>query len=302
MKKLLATIVMALSFTATAQENVTIYYAFSPADSIANYGRTLVQEANRIQTKYNFMFDTKPGAGNAIAANHVKSTPNTILFTSSAFFIRPEFYPNESYEVKDFREFMPFCTSPVAISSVKYKSWDEVPKDKPLNIGVSGLGVTTHLISLQIVDKYPNAQAVPFKSTSEAFMALISGSLDFSLGFLTDHHAWASDPARKVQTHVLGITGAKPMLGYKPIAGMGFNPVVRSLNIPHHMVVPTTTPDAKFKEWRAILTQAVQAKTVLDSYKADMCEPLILKDTELDTWYNEQHQKWKKLTAGVKLN
>ena len=301
MKKLLATIAMALSFTVMAQENVTIYYAFSPADSIANYGRTLVQEANRIQTKYNFMFDTKPGAGNAIAANFVKSNPNTILFTSSAFWIRPQFYPNESYSVDDFREFMPFCTGPVAISSVKYKSWADVPKDKPLNIGVSGLGVTTHLISLQIVDKYPNAQPVPFKSTAEAFLGLVSGNLDFSLGFMTDADTWAKDTS-KVQTHVLGITGPKVVGGYKPLAGMGFNPIVKSLDIPHHMVVPTTTSDAKFKEWRAILTRAVQAKSVQDSYKSDMCEPLVLKDTELDGWYNEQHQKWKRLTTGVKLN
>jgi tripartite-type tricarboxylate transporter receptor subunit TctC len=302
MKKLLATIAMALSFVATAKETVTIYYAFSPADSIANYGRTLVQEANRIQDRYTFLFDTKPGAGNAIAANFVKANPNTILFTSSAFWIRPQFYPNESYSVDEFREFMPFCTSPVAISSVKYKSWDEIPKNQPLNLGVSGLGVTTHLISLQIVDKFPNAQPVPFKSTTEAFLGLVSGNIDVSLGFLTDHHAWATDPAAKVKTHVLGITGAKPMLGYKPVADLGFNQITKSLNIPHHMVVPTTTPDAKFREWREIMTRAVKHQSVLDSYKADMCEPLVLKDTELDSWYNEQHQKWKRLTTGIKLN
>jgi len=301
MKKLLAVIAMALSFAATARETVTIYYAFSPADSIANYGRTLVEEANRIQDRYTFLFDTKPGAGNAIAANFVKANPNTILFTSSAFWIRPQFYPNESYNIDDFREFMPFCTGPVAISSVKYKSWADVPRDKPLNVGVSGLGVTTHLISLQIVDKYPNVQPVPFKSTAEAFLGLVSGNLDFSLGFMTDADAWAKDTSR-VQTTVLGITGSKVVGGYKPLAGMGFNPVIKSLDIPHHMVVPTATPDAKFKEWRSILTKAVQAKSVQDTYKTDMCEPLVLKDTELDPWYNEQHQKWKRLTAGVKLN
>ena len=91
MKKLLAILTIALSFAATAQENVTIYYAFSPADSMANYSRALAKEANRIQTKYNFISDTKPGAGNAIAANFVKANPNTILHTSSAFFVRPEF-------------------------------------------------------------------------------------------------------------------------------------------------------------------------------------------------------------------
>ena len=300
MKKLLAFIMSVCAFAATAAENVTIYYAWSPADPMANYARAMIQEANKIQEKYVFLFDTKPGAGNAIAANHVKATPNSILFTSSAFWIRPEFYPNESYNVADFREFMPFCTGPVAISSIKYKSWDEVPKDKPLNIGVSGLGVTTHLISLQVVDKYAQLQPVPFKSAADAFLGLVSGNLDFSVGFMAEADTWAKDKS-KVQTHVLGITGPKTVHGYKPLAGLGFNPVLKSLDVPHHMVVPTSTPEAKFKEWRAILTRAVKHQSVLDSYKADMCEPLVLKDNELDPWFNEQHQKWKRLTTGVKL-
>ena len=298
MKKLIAFIMSVFAFVATAAENVTIYYAWSPADPMANYARAMIQEANKLQDKYVFLFDTKPGAGNAIAANHVKATPNSILFTSSAFWIRPEFYPSESYNVADFREFMPFCTGPVAISSIKYKSWDEVPKDKPLNIGVSGLGVTTHLISLQIVDKYAQLQPVPFKSAADAFLGLVSGNLDFSVGFMSEADTWAKDKS-KVQTHVLGITGTKVVQGYKPLAAVGFNPILRSLDVPHHMVVPTSTPEIKFKEWRAILTKAAQTKPVLDSYKVDMCEPLVLKDNELDPWFNEQHQKWKDRRAHV---
>ena len=301
MKKLLAILTIALSFAATAQENVTIYYAFSPADSMANYSRALAKEANRIQTKYNFISDTKPGAGNAIAANFVKANPNTILHTSSAFFVRPEFYPTDSYDVRDFRPVMLFCTSPMAISSVKYKSWNEVPKDQPLNIGVGGLGATSHLFSLQIIDKYPNAQAVPFKSTADSFLTMLGGNLDFSVGFMSEADTWANDSSRKVQTHVLGITGTKTAHGYKPLADLGFGPVLKSLIVPHQLLVPTTTPEAKFKEWRAILTQAVNAKTVQDSLKADMCEPVALKDNELDPWYNEERQKWKRLTTGVKL-
>jgi len=301
MKKLIAFIMSVCAIAASAAENVTIIYAWSPADPMANYARSMAQEANKMQDKYVFLVDTKPGAGNTIAANYVKATPNTILFTSSAFWIRPELYPNESYNTSDFKQFMPFCTGPVAISSIKYKSWDEVPKDKPLNIGVSGLGVTTHLISLQLVDKYPQLQPIPFKSAADSFLGMISGNLDFTVGFISEADAWAKDKSTKVQSHVLGITGPKTIHTYKPLASSGFNSVLKLLDVPHNMVVPVSTPDAKVKEWRSILVKAVQTKPVLDTFKSDMCEPLVLKDSEQDAWFTEQHQKWKRLATGVKL-
>lgn len=302
MKKLLVLLAAAFAFgTATAKETVTIYYAWSAGDTIANYGRTLADEANKIQDKYTFIFDTKPGAGNAIAANFVKTNPNTILFTSSAFFIRPNFYPNESYNLSDFKSLMPFCYGPMAISSFKYKSWAEVPKDKPLNIGVSGLGVTSHLIALQVMEKYPNMQAVPFKSVNEAMLGMISGNLDFTVGFIGEAEQWAKE-GNKQQLNVLGITGTQTVNGFKPLANAGFNPVLKQSNVPHHLIVPTTTPADKFAEWRSILTRAQKAQSVQDSYKVDSCRYTTLKDNELDTWFTQQTEHWRKLGAGVKLN
>jgi tripartite-type tricarboxylate transporter receptor subunit TctC len=302
MKKLLALLTAALMIgSAAAKETVTIYYAWSAGDTIANYGRTLAEEANKIQDKYTFIFDTKPGAGNAIAANFVKANSNTILFTSSAFFIRPNFYPNESYNIADFRGLMPFCYGPMAVSSFKYKSWAEVPKDKPLNIGVSGLGVTSHLISLQIIEKYPNMQAVPFKSVNEAMLGMISGNLDFTVGFIGEAEQWAKE-GNKQKLNVLGITGTQTVNGFKPLASLGFNPVLKQSNVPHHLVVPASISADKFAEWRAILTKAQTAQSVQDSYKVDSCRYTTLKDSELDTWFTQQTEHWKKLGAGVKLN
>ena len=269
MKKLLAFIMSVCALTASAKDVVTIYYAWSPSDSVANYGRTIVDEANKSQDKYTFLFDTKPGAGNAVAANHVKNTPNTILFTSSAFFIRPNLYPNESYNLADFREIMPFCYGPMAVTSFKYKTWAEVPKDRPLNIGISGLGATSHLISLQIVSKY-------------------------------GADTWAKE-TNKQRVNVLGITGPKVINGYKPLANEGFPNILKSMDLPHHLVVPTSTPADKFREWRAILVKASQAQSVQDAYKVDSCIANVLKDDELGTWYTAQVEQWKRLTAGVKL-
>ena len=61
MKKLVIALLCSLALTAQAQtrETVTIIYGFSAADSSANYGRNLANEANKLQNKYNFLFDVK---------------------------------------------------------------------------------------------------------------------------------------------------------------------------------------------------------------------------------------------------
>lgn len=301
MKKILSMLALLLIMSSvSAKEIVTIYYAWSAGDTIANYGRTLVDEANKIQDRYTFVFDTKPGAGNAIAANHVRTTANTILFTSSAFFIRPNFYPNESYNINDFQELMPFCYGPMAVSSFKYKTWEEVPKDKPLNIGVSGLGVTSHLISLQVIEKYPQMQAVPFKSVNEAMLGMISGSLDFTVGFIGEAEQWAKE-GNKQQLYVLGITGSQAVNGFNPLVNFGFNSALRQSNVPHHLVVPTSVSADKFNDWRNILTKAQRAKSVQESYKVDSCRPTTLRDNELNPWFSQQIEHWRKLSSGVTL-
>ena len=82
MKKTLTAVVLAATaFASVAKENITIYYSWGAADTAANFHRVLADEANKIQDKYNFVFDVKPGAGGSIAANHVLNQSNTVLAT-----------------------------------------------------------------------------------------------------------------------------------------------------------------------------------------------------------------------------
>ena len=60
MKKLLLSALLGLmTLSVSAKENVTLIYSWSPSDSIANIDRMIVAEANKIQNKYNFLFDAK---------------------------------------------------------------------------------------------------------------------------------------------------------------------------------------------------------------------------------------------------
>jgi tripartite-type tricarboxylate transporter receptor subunit TctC len=301
MKKLLALLISALAFTAQAKETITIFYAWGPGDSVANYDRTLIAEANRIQDKYNFVFDTKPGAGGAIASNHVLNTPNSILSHSTAFFVRPNFYPNESYNIPDFKELMTQCMAPMGITSSKYKSWKEVPTDQPITIGISGLGVTTHLAAIQIQKKYPNLNIIPFKATSESLVSMVSGQTDLHVGFLSEAEQWQKDNKGRV-VNVLGITGTKSINGYPTLVSEGFPAVFGQMNVGFHLLVPAKQDNAKTRELYTILSKAAKAKSVTDSYAIDYCAPLDTPQKDLSKFFDFHTEHWKKLSSGVKLD
>jgi tripartite-type tricarboxylate transporter receptor subunit TctC len=302
MKTLFLSLFLAvLSLSVQAKETVTIVYSWTPADAAANFHRTLVEEANRIQNKYTFVFDTKPGAGGTVAANYVSNTPNTILATASAFFIRPNFFPNESQNLNDFKELMPQCSAPAVISSSKHKSWKDVPNDQPLSIGVSGMGTTTHLIATQVAKKYPKMIVIPFKSTSEALLSVLSGNTDFAVNFIGDSEPYTKTSSPK-KIYMLGITGDLPVNGIVPLTTQGFPKSLARMNVPAQLVVPKNLSDAKFNEWREILVRAGRAKSVNDAFAVDYCQSMNQMPTEnLQGYYNFQVSEWQKLSNGVSL-
>lgn len=303
MKKLLAILLATFSITALARDNITLVYSWTAADNAANFYRALVEEANRIQTQYNFIFDTKPGAGGTVAANFTNNNPsNSLWINSSAGFIRPNLFPAESHSMADFRSILPMCVSPFVIASARYKSWKDVPKDAKLSIGMSGLGTTTHLVSLQIAKNYPNMQIVPFKSTSEALLNVLNGTVDFSVGFHGDSEQYTKTNAPR-QVYWLGQTGRDSIKGTELLANLNFDKNLLDMSTPQQIFASRKLSDDRFRQIRAILVEASRAKTVRDANAADNCVPNNqMQDAQLDNWFNSQIVQWRRLTQGVKLN
>lgn len=301
MKKLLALLLAAIGFSATAKENITIFYAWGPGDSVANYHRTLAAEANKIQDKYNFIFDTKPGAGGAIASNHVLKETNSVLAHSTAFFVRPNVYPNESYDLTLFKEQYVHCMAPMAVTSTKYKSFNDVPANA--SVGISGLGVTTHLAALQLQKKYSNLNIVPFKSTTDSMLSMVSGQTDLHIGFISEAEQWSKENANSDRrVTVLGITGTKKVNGYTPLVSQGFDQSFAQMNVGHHLVVPATLDSARHKEFYDIFSKAAKTPSVRAAYAVDYCEPQSVPYNDLPKFYNFHTEYWKKLSSGIKLN
>lgn len=304
MKKILIALAVSLAaFSAQARDTITLLYSWTASDNAANFYRALADEANRIQDQYKFLFDTRPGAGGTVAANQTLLTPNTVLWiNSSAGFIRPNLFPNDSHNMDNFRSILPMCVSPFVISSNKYAAWKDVPRDAKLSIGMSGTGTTTHLVSIQIAKNFPNMVIVPFKSTSEALLGVLSGSVDFSVGFHGDSEQYTQPGAVKT-IHWLGQTGRESIKGTQLLSNQGFSRDLADMSTPQQIFAAKTMSDARFREVRKILVEASRAKTVRDANAADNCVPNNqMPDEQLDAWFNGQVQQWRRLTQGVKLN
>ena len=297
MKKFIVSIALLLgSHNLLAAEVVTLIWGWSLGDPMAQYSRSLVDEANKLQTKYTFVLDARPGAGGAIAARHTEANANTILATSTAFFVRPNFYPEDSHKPANFRVLMTQCALPMAVASTKYKSWKEIPQGKSLNVGISGLGATSHLIAEQVKLKYPAIESIPYKSTRDSVLDLVAGRLDLHVGFVGELEPWIKD--NKVS--ILGVTGKNSVIGTATMASQGFAGIDQIVN-GHSLIVPKTLSDSVYNEWRSILVQAAQSKSVQESYVIDHCSPLTLNDRQTQEWFVGQLQLWKRLSQGIKL-
>ena len=302
MKKILAILLCLFCTSVPAAETVTIVYSWTAGDTAANYYRTLAESANRLQKQYTFIVDYKPGAGGAVAAVHVAKTPDTILATSSAFFIRINLYPESGYNLDNYQGLLPICFGPFAISSARYKSWQQVPTDRRLTIAVSGLGTTTHLTALQIARRYPLLDIIPFKSTSEATMATLSGQTDFAVNLMGDNPQFEKANPTGSRLYVLG-TGGQQSVNNKPLLiNQGFDANMARMGSPAQLIVPVSTPVKKYEDWRRILQQAMQTDTVKQAIKDDYCAPTAEMSLNPASYYAESRLFWKRQTTGIKVD
>ena len=295
MKQLLALLLLTLSISANAKEIITIVWPFGMGDTQAQYSRSLIDELNRHYDKYTFILDNKPGAGATIGAKYVAATPNTILAASTAFFVRPNFYPEESHRVADFQPLMTQCAAPMVVVSKRYRSWKEIPKDQAINIGISGMGATSHLMAMQIKREYPNAVPVPYKGTREASIDAANGNLDMSVAFIGEVEGFLD--AGKL--NALGVTGHRPVRNIPTLESQGFD--VGSVVNMHSLIVPMTMNPAQYTELRGMVVRAAMKQSVQDAYAVDYCEGSSLGLTQTKNWWDSQILLWKRLSKGVSL-
>ena len=290
MKKLLSILLMTFSLSAFAGQVVPIVWPFSPGANQVNFIRAIADEANRQQTKYTFVLDNKTGAGGAVAAQHVLAQEKlTILSSSGSFYIRPQFYPKESHKLEDFKPVLIECIGqPYAVTSVKFKTLDELRGQERVTIGAN-LGSLTEAIAreLQLVLPGVKVDVVPFSTgTQQPKMQMLAGVIDLNVDLPDGARQWIEEG----KMFVIGSSGTIDYPNWRTFSSQGvkgFGGLVSN----YGMYVKGTTDPKTVEELHTILRKAAKASPMLQEYYArDYCTGV---DYDLKKT-NEVYAKWLK--------
>ena len=290
-KLVLSCCLILASMSVFAKQTISVVWPFGPGDTAAQYSRSLIEVLNRSQNKFIFVFENKPGAGSSIAANHVAKTPNSVMSASTAFFVRPNFFSNESHDVNKFVPIITQCAAPMLIVSGKYRSWKEIPKDKHITIAISGLGTTTNLVATEIQRQYPNLTLVPYKGIREATANLLAGDIDLQVSFFGE----VRDFIELGKIYALGVTGPNRVDGVPTLISQGFAGMDQVVNM-HSILAPATVAELK-----QLMARASKDPLVLGSYETDRCKTSSLESTDNDRWFATQQQLWKQLSDRARI-
>lgn len=290
----MATLV-ALSPFAYSAETVLVAWPFGIGDSTAGYSRMATEEVNQMQKKYVFVFEQRSGAGGTIAANAVlNSKTPAVLSTSSAFFVRGNFYP-DSYNFADFKPLVVECVAPAVLVSKNYTTLKGLDPNKTYTVATTGVGVTTHLIANEIKKVYPNFKMVPYQSAGAAMKDTVAGTVDFDLSFLGDSKEYRD---AKLVTAV-AVTGPRTVEGIPPLSKFGVASADK-LELPHWIAVRSNIDPTLFKEWRSLYLKGLKTKTAKAAMDLDRCVPVNYDDKQTEQFYTEQQAYWKKLADDAK--
>lgn len=295
MKVLFLTLLLALtSAVSQARETINLAWPWGMGDADSAFSRTMIERLNQSQDKFSFVFDHRPGAGSTVAANHTLAGPNRVMSASTAFFVRPNFYPTEAHDVSQFRPVITMCGTPFVVVSSKYKSWSEVPRDKDITLSVGGNGTTGHLAALVLQNKYPNIRFVLYNGTGQSTIDAVGGILDLHVAFLNGVEQWI-DQGR---LYGLGVTGPRATKNIPTLASQGFANAERIINT-HSWLAPKSMPEAQFQSIKTIAANMVKNPDVQKVFTNLHCQPSGLADQAANDWFAGQVKLWADLSKAA---
>lgn len=292
MKIILIIITFLLSRISIASTTVEVVYGFGISTPHANIVRLAINNANEVQTKYNFVFVSKPGAGGAIAANYVLSQSNNlrIFATTSSLWIRPLLSKEGHYNVKDFTPLAIHCRGDsLALVSKKTKTLDEFRNNKFPTVGIvagSSTQLTGDKLSSILGNKF---NYVNYKGHDDIIKDIMSDILDYGIIFPAVAEKF------KPTVIVLGITGTQNTMGNVTFSRQGLLGLEQIENTTGWYLPKKLDPNIK-NELLHIVNQAVSSPKV-----KDFCEKTIFginkvtNEEENNLFFKQHGEVWDSL-------
>jgi tripartite-type tricarboxylate transporter receptor subunit TctC len=295
LKKLLTSFLLVLATTSYAKERVIAMWPFTPASTQGSYFRAILEQANKEQDKYEFVFENKTGAGGAIATQDIATvrTGTRILAHSAAYFARPFLYTDTPYNFEQFKPLMVMGFAPAALIT-KNKTLDQLLAQKKINVSTSGAGSSTHLLSEAFFKQYKEGRdivMVHYRDSNEAAKDVIGGQVDASFEFLGDAKA------RGDLVTIVGITGKSKIENFKLLPNMEDLVGIFAIYAPKDM------PTGQVAEIQTMLLKAEKHNLVQTLYKKDYTykDYNMTVPSDLTSWYTHTIKQFEIYTKGIKL-
>lgn len=290
MKKIILAMMFMVSAISHAQTVVKVYWPFPVGDGQSVYLRSMLDHANEIQKDYTFVLMSTPGAGGVVAVNNaLSSNGTTLLAHTSAYFIRPLVYQQGRYDFSSFKPMAIVGETPFAI--VKQKN-----NNNPIvKIGISGLGSTTHVISLVAKTQHKDLEIIPYKGLTDSLVDVRNGSIDAAFNFVQIAEQYDD-------LVIVGTTGTKQIKNY-PLLKNTIDDGMAHFNSPLFVVAPSNMDKKQFNELQTILLKSIQTdKRLAEMIKRDSAILSDIPSKNYNAWYQTQISNYKKYTQGVALD
>jgi len=258
---------------AQAAETIAIQFGASPSQpNTAPYLKT-IELANKMQNKYDFVLEFKPGANGVLALKSMDTNPQNKLAT-----VAPAFVENAKSGMINESDYVPVVTQGDACWAIitnigeTAKGIASLAGQKEITVGGTGFGNAAHITSLMIAEKYGfKVRYIVYKSNFDALVNMAGGQ---PINFLLERPSnFKIFKEKNPNLQILGINCDKRSPLYpnvKTTKEQGFS----TPTIFFATVANVKMPAEKRKEIAAILEQAQErlgAQYFMES--ADMSPP-----------------------------
>lgn len=179
MKKILAGFVFLFFGFAQAQETIIVINAQGPTQSMTPQILALVDEANKMQSKYKFVTEFKPGGFESIGVREALEHPKNRVVTITNSVVEAE-----SRGLIDLNKLEPVFSHGSACWAV-ITNFNENNMPKEITLGGPAIGGAAHLIGFEIGKKYNiPVRYIVYRSNADALIQMVSD--DNSVNMVVD--------------------------------------------------------------------------------------------------------------------
>lgn len=310
----LAFILPVTAAAAYPEKPIRLVVPFPPGGGTDDLARVISAPLST-QMKQQIVIDGRPGAGGAIAAQAVASSPPdgyTLFFaTTGTIAINPHLYSRLGYD--PFKDFTPIATLAssanilVVHPSLPVKSVKELialAKKHPgqLTYGSGGVGTSSHLAAA-LFESMTGTKFlhIPYKGASQTTIDLLAGRLDMMIQSYMVHVEFV----KQGKVRALGLSGTKTSPQFPGV------PTISAAGVPGYdvsvwfaLLGPARMPADIVKKIYSDSAVVLQQPKLIERMSAMGAEPFVKTPEEFARFMRSESAKWADVVqkSGAKLD